>query len=187
MKTPLLDGSMTNANRRIPLLTCVLLLSSSVPASLSCERGSREPGQDIPRCLRDLYGLCPEAGECRMVADDAGISQTSCYASGVRSKATWSRGGVFPACGSRYESRVFKPDGELCYVYESVETPDGICGESHEGTWKDAMGQLIASSSDGIGSTTVRCATGGETFHCTFACPTSLTGPAGDCQTGACP
>lgn len=182
--------------RNARLLTCALLLSLGAPAGLSCGRGSAATveggtsdadasGPTLPGCLRDLFALCPQTGECRTMQNDGGSSWVSCFNSGVRADHS-SYPNTSLLCNGRFERKVFRADGQLCYVYESREvSPQTICGESHTGTWRDAMGQLIASQSEGIRSTTVTCTAGGETLHCDPTCPPNLL--SASCPAGSCP
>jgi hypothetical protein len=180
-------------------LTRALLLSLGLAASVSCGRGGAAPvdggtpdadaaGPNLPGCLRDLFALCPETGECRTMRGDAGddgISYVSCFDSGVRSEdtVTYGRTGP-PLCTGHAERKVFKPDGQLCYAYETKDVMVNPYCESQTATWRDAMGQLIASAWLGTGTRTVTCTAGGETLECGSMCPRIFPS---SCPTGTCP
>ena len=126
------------------------------------ERDTRAGGWSPPTCLAALFASCRPEGACSMEAEETDAGRFSgwrrCYASGVRVVEGTCRG-----TGSLSETRVFKPDGTLCYTVARQWGP--LC-ESSELTWIDATGAIVAtgtySGNDSI-SHRATCAATGET------------------------
>jgi hypothetical protein len=115
---------------------------------------------DLP-CLRELFAPCPQAGPCQRMETDGG--STYCYTSGVRQEEMAVTTDCHDEAGQRgLETRVYKPDGTLCYTYSWSCICNTIC-ESGQGAWRNPAGDVVATTSSGGTTTTVRCVATGET------------------------
>ena len=118
-----------------------------------------------------------------MERDDGGVNQSYCYPSGVRSEYTMSGNACAPT-----ELRIYKPDGSLCYIEQSVPTVFGgtFCEGSTQ-TWRNAAGSAVATGSVFVGGIRIECSSTGEKLECNGNnCPPGLWAMRA-CQPGACP
>jgi hypothetical protein len=115
--------------------------------------------------------------------DDGGVNLSYCYPSGVRAD-TMNGNGCAPM-----ESRVYKPDGSLCYIEQTVPTVvGGVFCEGSTYTWRNAAGSAVATGSTFVGGMTIECSSTGEKLECNGSnCPPGLWGERYGCQPGACP
>jgi hypothetical protein len=139
----------------------------------------------VPSCLRDLIAACPADGACRSNATDGGPATLYCYAGGVQGHVT-----MTGSCVGDFHLvlQVRRPDGSPCYTYEDAR---GYMCESDSITWIDPSGTIVATASDTVTGTTVRCAASGETLNCASSVSNPCTfGPIFanvNCDPGACP
>jgi hypothetical protein len=162
--------------------------------------GAGGGGGAPPGCLADLFAACPIDGACVTQAG-GGFAGQYCFASGVVAESTNS--GSYQTDDGRTEVRVMKPDGSLCFT---LVTTFGLqaAGESHDYTWTDAAGDVVATGfwafdnpTGSIASFT--CMGTGEAFMCganSAPCKqgTPLVGSSDSllfgsatCPAGACP
>jgi hypothetical protein len=131
---------------------------------------------DLPGCLRDLLAPCTPEAAC--VTEPGG---QSCFASGVRASLGSTRTPGDCPNGTN-TADVNKPDGTLCYRFESSIDPNDASCSVFSYKWKDAAGNLVAS---GAWSSTkpdrilsISCTASGEQAACQ---PTQMPTPAGNC------
>jgi hypothetical protein len=93
----------------------------------------------LPSCLRDLLAPCATQGACTATTAPAGWGDF-CFDSGVRASAsTVTNAGL--CGGTKSVMKVNKPDGTLCYTFESFR--EETC-QFWWGSWKDAAGNPVA-------------------------------------------
>ena len=116
----------------------------------------------VPRCLAELVASCT----CQWNGGACGAQ--ACFAAGVTATTL----NPERACDNTSvwaETRVFKADGSLCYVFRRSGRSDHAC-EDGVISWWDASGQMVASAdgfyhsgSCGAVTPTITCAATGET------------------------
>jgi len=135
--------------------------------------------------LRELFASCESDGKCRSAGNDV-----YCYASGARAEYTVPSG----SCGDagRFEVRVTKPDGSLCFTFEVLGVASQSACEQGDYFWRNPAGELIAIGNFSNGSgrrVNITCAANGDSMSCEPAtCPTELPlfgNP--ECAPGDCP
>ena len=133
----------------------------------------------LPACVRDLMAACPAQGACTFALSDAGSVTRFCFADGTRVEYAT----VADCMGTPAVNRVTKPDGSLCYTYESTLGGSSLSCRLQSFLWRDAAGNVVANGTVGPGTITVQCTASGESTTCNCA-PTS---GSFSCQPGACP
>jgi len=188
---------MLNRGRLYAL--CVLASSAvacSSPARPDGDGGNyyREAG-DLP-CLKALFAQCPTSGSCRAAGDLRDGPAWACYDTGAYVLSDAVENSCETATRGTQLSRthVYKPDGSVCYTYDWSCICQYFC-ETAQAVWRDPNGTIIATATSGL-TTTVQCASGGET------CPNDpdadnpdqsqrsscrIAPPLDGCTEGSCP
>jgi hypothetical protein len=138
-----------------------------------------------PSCLRALFAACPIEGTCTYADVDGGATTRYCYGSGTRAEYTTQGSCNSPSPLTRV-GRVTKPNGSLCYTVETRVGQNAAC-EGLTFVFKDAAGEVVASGFTGSLTTTVSCATGGETAACAFNATCAVDVSTEVCEPGDCP
>ena len=146
--------------------------------------------EDLP-CLQKLFAQCPLDGACKLQYADGGNEYVACYPSGVTVSKTSSSFQCAASDPNQTEEQIRKPDGSLCYTVKGT-----LLGcETHQTTWIDGTGTVVAGGSYGFYPADIRCFATGE--FCRTGTgglsggssePCRATGPPSPvCTPGTCP
>jgi hypothetical protein len=128
----------------------------------------------LPPCFLELFQGCLRMGGC------AEEGPRTCYANGVTSQSVPS---MLPVINS---TRVFKPDGSLCYSKDTLIN-EGAAGATLMWTYKDASGApVVTGNVNSKGESVFACASG-PTVTTNFACQRAAEGGLDEpCFPGTC-
>lgn len=135
----------------------------------------------VPRCLADLVAPCT----CQWAGGSCGVQ--TCFAAGVTTATTDPEGGACNSTNDWSETRVYKPDGSLCFSVRRSYRMNFGC-ESGTITWWDAAGQMVATA-DGYGGQNA-CGIVTPTISCSAVSEGGVAPdpwPNYNCPANACP
>jgi hypothetical protein len=130
---------------------------------------------DLPACLAGLASGCEPQGACQQ--QQSGTNIAMCYANGVKMYVTVT---VFPVAAATI--RLARPDGSTCYT---VDLPITMGTGGTMLTYRNAMGQVVATGVSEGDRLTITCTGSGVTQVVPSSCGIA-SGATSGCRPGMC-
>ena len=178
--------------RSIGALAALLSLAACGQVATPSDVGDRESATDasddrnvgdsgnpcFPRCLEDLFAMCPASISCVFAGDNQLHTSDSCYTTGVR--LHWAQQGAVPI------GTVWRADGSLCFTVQP--RPDAGPGRFDILDARGVVAAEVTGNDSDLQHLTVACA-GSSTVvdRGRDVCRGYIFGSVEPCTPGVCP